>query len=280
MQKKKIAITALILLAVLLLFPPSVLSECPKSEYSINELRSDIRKIVFGFLSNPSGVYTKNEILDLLAFYKDQKGKAMVDNCDVKASLSLSGEQISAILAKTIVYQKECSDGFDNDGDGKIDYLSDSGCTGLNDNDETNCGDNVCEGTESCFSCKPDCGNCMLPGIGTLLMKRDIENAINFRDTGDVFLKGTLTKKNPSPVITSDDEFIVKNAAGNTVVVINLVTGNMAIKGDLREKQAALAPSASGNNIIVKDSRGNVISYIDDSGNFYLKGALTQNANT
>ena len=31
-----------------------------------------------------------------------------------------------------------CSDGVDNDGDGKIDYPADPGCTGASDTDETN----------------------------------------------------------------------------------------------------------------------------------------------
>ena len=278
--KKGIAATALILTALLLLFPPFVSSECPKTNYNINELRSHLRAIIFDFLSDPSSSpYSKQEILDLLVFYKAEKDKSFIDNCDVLASPSLSNEQISAILAKTIAFQKECNDGFDNDADGKID-LGDSGCTDLNDNDETNCGDKICEGGEICSSCNTDCGNCLPSGIGLLSMKNAMQNAIFFKDTGDVVLKGTLTKQNPNPQVTSDDEFIVKDTAGNAVAVINLVTGNMAIKGDLLEKQAALTPSASSNDFVVKDSSGNVISYIDDKGNFYLKGFLVGSVTT
>ena len=50
----------------------------------------------------------------------------------------------------------ECSDGADNDEDGQTDYPNDSGCTDANDNDETNCGDSVCEGGETCSTCA-DC---------------------------------------------------------------------------------------------------------------------------
>jgi hypothetical protein len=50
----------------------------------------------------------------------------------------------------------ECNDGIDNDGDGATD-LSDSGCSGPSDNDESNCGDSECEGTETCSSCPGDC---------------------------------------------------------------------------------------------------------------------------
>lgn len=52
---------------------------------------------------------------------------------------------------------KECNDGLDNDGDGAID-LADAGCDNKRDNDETNCGDGVCEGGEDSGSCPADCG--------------------------------------------------------------------------------------------------------------------------
>lgn len=50
----------------------------------------------------------------------------------------------------------ECNDKTDNDGDGAID-LADAGCSGRGDNDETNCGDGVCEGGETTASCLSDC---------------------------------------------------------------------------------------------------------------------------
>lgn len=53
----------------------------------------------------------------------------------------------------------QCSDGFDNDGDGEVD-MSDSGCSFSGDNDESDCGDGSCEGGERCFSCSVDCGSC------------------------------------------------------------------------------------------------------------------------
>ena len=52
---------------------------------------------------------------------------------------------------------KECSDRIDNDGDGFADYPADAGCSNKNDNDETNCGDGVCEGGETSSSCPADC---------------------------------------------------------------------------------------------------------------------------
>ena len=53
----------------------------------------------------------------------------------------------------------ECDDKIDNDGDGNIDYKGgDTGCDSKSDNDETDCGDGVCEGGETSGSCPADCG--------------------------------------------------------------------------------------------------------------------------
>jgi hypothetical protein len=85
-----------------------------------------------------------------------------------------------AIMLTTVVIAKrgggepkpECNDGIDNDGDGFVDHknsrkrgtLKDPGCTSKNDNDETNCGDGVCEGGETSLSCASDCGPAQVCG--------------------------------------------------------------------------------------------------------------------
>lgn len=51
----------------------------------------------------------------------------------------------------------ECDDGTDNDGDNDID-MADSGCSSPTDDDETDCGDGVCEGGETSGTCPEDCG--------------------------------------------------------------------------------------------------------------------------
>src|SRR3989338_6409052 len=51
----------------------------------------------------------------------------------------------------------QCDDGVDNDGDGSSDSL-DAGCSSPTDNDESNCGDGVCEGSETTSTCTADCG--------------------------------------------------------------------------------------------------------------------------
>lgn len=105
-----------------------------------------------------------------------------------------------------------------------------------------------------------------------------MKDSIQFTEIGDAILKGALAKLNPDPQTTPDDEFVFKDSAGNIVVVINLITGNMVIKGDLFENQASLTPSAASNDFIIKNSNGDIVSFIDESGNFYLKGMLIQNA--
>ena len=109
-------------------------------------------------------------------------------------------------------------------------------------------------------------------------MKNNLFNIISFLGDGNVILKGTLQHTN-NPSITVDDEFIFKDKDGKVVAVLNLITGNMFIAGDKFENQPTLSPSPASNDFIVKDSNGNVIGYIDESGNFYLKGSLTQNGN-
>ncbi|HLD04802.1 MAG TPA: hypothetical protein VJG90_03700 [Candidatus Nanoarchaeia archaeon] len=81
----------------------------------------------------------------------NQKGKIAT----ITSLLILSSLLIAFVLAAP----KECRDHIDNDGDGQIDYPADAGCTGPSDNDETNCGDGVCEGGETPATCPADCGS-------------------------------------------------------------------------------------------------------------------------
>lgn len=61
---------------------------------------------------------------------------------------------------RVITVPPQCNDGIDNDGDGYIDFSGgDPGCVDANDNDESNCGNGICEQSygESPKTCKLDC---------------------------------------------------------------------------------------------------------------------------
>ncbi len=114
--------------------------------------------------------------------------------------------------------------------------------------------------------------------LAKLLMKNTLNNIINFDDNGNVVLRGIFID-NTNPSTTANDEFVVKGKVGENVAVINLATGNMFIRGSLQQNQLNLNPSGTSNDFIVKNSAGNVVAFIDDVGNLYLKGILTQNGN-
>lgn len=248
-----------------------------------------MRTIVFNYLSDPdSSLHDESEIFDLLEFYGDEKMKnpVLITDCDVAGTKS--HKKISKIMEKTIVFEKECNDGVDNDRDGLRDE-DDIGCWAnpldpdsydSDDTDETNCGDGTCEASsESCSSCSVDCttGCGPLP-VTILTMKSASGNAISFNDYGDIILKGTLQQDAINPLPTTDDEFIFKDISGNPAAIVNLMTGNMIITGSLYRSQDSLSLSIGG-DFIVKKNDGSIVSYIDNSGNLYLKGFLIENGN-
>ncbi len=64
----------------------------------------------------------------------------------------------------------QCEDSVDNDNDGFVDFPADIGCTSAKDNDESNiilpvCGDNLCNGAETCKTCAGDCGKCPVEAV-------------------------------------------------------------------------------------------------------------------
>ena len=74
-------------------------------------------------------------------------------------ALVVASAAIPISLAGRAPTKPECNDKIDNDGDGAID-MADAGCVNVKDNDESNCGDAVCEGVETCANCIADCGPC------------------------------------------------------------------------------------------------------------------------
>ena len=94
--------------------------------------------------------------------------------------------------------QPQCSDGLDDDGDGKIDYPIDPGCESPEDNDESN---------DDCSSC-PSCTNCPECGDG---IDNDADGAIDYpADTSCVSASGTSES-------CMQSEAIVKVTSGTTM---------------------------------------------------------------
>ena len=116
------------------------------------------------------------------------------------------------------------------------------------------------------------------PPISLILLMKGAINAISFKINGDVVLKRDLKEGASSIELTptSDDEFIFKDSSGNVVTIINLITGDMFIKGSLKEQQVVMSNQPT-DDFIVKESSGNIVAYIDNLGDFYLKGKIEQN---
>lgn len=207
-------------------------------------------------------------------------------------------KKINGILYLNLI-RSRCENGKDDDGDTLIDsadpgcylgcdYLASNKfnpdfseadncdcnyigvcCNGLGLGNHYSVFDNTCTSGQ-CWS------NCLF--FPPLIMRNNLLNAISFLNDGNVILRGTL-QQNTDPQQASDDEFVFKDRNGNNVAIVNLITGNMVIKGNLLENQSTLTPPTSSDDFIVKNSNGDIISYIDDAGNFLLNGSLTQNGN-
>lgn len=197
---------------------------------------------------------------------------------NVEGNVGKGVNEILKVGGKVVVsntpFSPECDDNVDNDGDGLTDFPADIGCLSLTGVDETDCGDNVCEGFETCTFCSQDCGVCL--GLSILLFTSS-SNFLKIDGFGNGILKGTLTQ-GASPVPGIDDEFIFRNNVGQDVAILNLVTGNMVIEGSLNENQGTLSNPAT-DDFLIRNSAGTLVSYIDSLGNFFLKGSLTENGN-
>jgi hypothetical protein len=198
---------------------------------------------------------------------------------DVRSGYNMIWRAGGIVYLESVEPPAECEDGLDNDGDGFCDTLSstctdgslpgDTGCVNEADIEESDCGDGVCEGGENPFTCLADCPI----SISIFRAKNAADDAITFEENGNVILKGGLLQEaTPNP--SSDDDFIIKNETGKLVASVNLVTGDMIISGKLYENQDLLSPTVTRDDFIVKDASGNVVSYIDDKGDFFLKGVL------
>ena len=99
-------------------------------------------------------------------------------------------------------------------------------------------------------------------------------NAASIADDGNLVLKGTI-EENSVHLATASTEWIVR-IGGEDVFILDTADGNLYIDGNLFQNQATLTPPVASNNFIVKDIIGNVVMYVDATGDLYLKGSLTE----
>jgi hypothetical protein len=98
---------------------------------------------------------------------------------------------------------------------------------------------------------------------------------VEFDNSGNLFLKGIIDI-NTTPISTIAKELKIRNADNCDIVVIDADSGNMFIKGLLYENQAVLAPVTGSGNFIIRDEDGDIVSYINNFGDLYLKGTLRE----
>ncbi|MBS3119901.1 hypothetical protein J4475_03695 [Candidatus Woesearchaeota archaeon] len=99
------------------------------------------------------------------------------------------------------------------------------------------------------------------------------QTVAHFDFLGNVIIAGTLAESS-GYTATGVDEFRVQNSFGADIAVVDLSTGDFYIDGLLFESQPVLNPS--GSNFIVWSPAGEVVLYIDESGNLHLRGLLTE----
>jgi len=96
-----------------------------------------------------------------------------------------------------------------------------------------------------------------------------------FGDAGNVWINGSLTQ-NSTYTATVNDEFRFQNPSGDDVMIIDLSNGNLYLDGFLFENQGSLNPSSSSDDLIVQNSTGHTVAYINQSGSMFLKGYLNE----
>jgi hypothetical protein len=230
-------------------------------------------------LTVSGGNYTINitDNIELLVSFFNKEHLLFLP-ANVTGNISKGKNVITRVDGEIILTSgSECNDGLDNDGDGDRDYGKDGGCSSKDDDDETNCGDLVCEGPETCLTCG-DCPAC--PVQGNFFIE-GLTRVFSIDENGNVVISGTFSQETnpvPDPV---QDEFIIIGLNGNVVTMVNMNTGDMAISGELFDMQDpnSLNPLSNFDDLIFRDTNSRVVGYINDVGQFYIIGSLTENGN-
>lgn len=91
-------------------------------------------------------------------------------------------------------------------------------------------------------------------------------------DSGNIFLKGNLEVYSNYQK-TSNDELIM-NFKGKDVLIIDKENGSMYLKGNILENQNTFNIKDNSDEWIIKDTNGNVVLYVNESGYVFMKGSV------
>ncbi len=114
----------------------------------------------------------------------------------------------------------------------------------------------------------------LYPGAGGgLCIKSDSGKPVaRFDDSGDLYLKGTLNELS-YPEASEEDEFIFQDTYGTENMIIDANNGDVYLRGYLyEEEEEPLTPPTYLSNLIIKNSSGNIVAYVDYGGHLHLKG--------
>jgi hypothetical protein len=115
--------------------------------------------------------------------------------------------------------------------------------------------------------------NCYGPSILTI---SGLENSVFFLSDGNMIIRGVVYENIPASA-SSDDELVLKNVTGTNVAVMSDTTGDVKITGGFYENQMALPAYPANSVITIKESSGETVAFINDLGDLYIKGNLTEN---
>ena len=94
-------------------------------------------------------------------------------------------------------------------------------------------------------------------------------------DSGNIFLNGVLNVYS-NYQRTANDELIMRFNEED-VLIIDKQNGSMYIKGNILENQNTFNIKDNSDEWIIKDTNGNVVLYVNESGYVFMKGTVTAN---
>jgi len=142
--------------------------------------------------------------------------------------------------------------------------------------------DSSCSASSECNGVNASSRNCDVScvystsDVDKFFLKNEFGSVVAwFGDAGNVWINGTLTQ-NSTYTATVNDEFRFQNPSGGDVLIVDLTNGNLYLDGFLFENQSVLIPSEISDDLIVQNSTGHTVAYINQTGSMFLKGFLNE----